>query len=202
VRGLRAREENAFVEVVDRYSGAMLRVARLYVRNEAVAEEIVQDAWLNVLKSVEGFQGRSSLRTWILVILGNCARKRLEKERRSVPVADLEPAANEPSVPSDRFFPSTHPRWAGMWSTLVDTWDNVPDEELLGSEAREQLRRAIEELPPRYGTVFMLRDVEGWSGPEVSTLLDISLENQRVLLHRARTRIRAALEGYFEQRTA
>ena len=200
--GLRAGDEAAFVEIVDRYSGAMLRVARLYVRSNAVAEEIVQEAWLGVLKGIDGFEGRASLRSWILVILGNCARKRAAKEARSVPIADLTAAGDERSVAPDRFFPSTHPRWAGMWSTLVDAWEHVPDEELLGGEAREQLRQAVEALPARYAAVFTLRDVEGWSGPEVSTLLGISAENQRVLLHRARARIRAALEGYFEQGAA
>jgi RNA polymerase sigma-70 factor (ECF subfamily) len=200
LRGLRAGEESAFVELVDRYAGAMLRVARLYVRNESVAEEIVQEAWLNVLKGIEGFEGRSSLRTWIFVILGNCARKRLPTEGRSVPLASLGGQADEPSVPEDRFFPTTHPRWAGMWSTLVDAWDEVPEEELLGAEAQAQLRSALEAIPVRYATVFVLRDVEGWSSEEVAALLAISVENQRVLLHRARARIRAALEGYFEQR--
>ena len=202
LHALRAGEEAAFVEVVDRYSGAMLRVARLYVRSNAVAEEIVQETWLSVLKGIDGFEGRSSLRSWILVILGNCARKRVAKEARSVPITDLGALGEEPSVSSERFFPSTHPRWAGMWSTLVDAWERVPDEELLGGEAREQLRQAVEALPARYAAVFTLRDVEGWSGPEVSTLLGISAENQRVLLHRARARIRAALEDYFEQGAA
>lgn len=198
--GLRAGDESAFVELVDRYAGAMLRVARLYVRNESVAEEIVQEAWLNMFKAIESFEGRSSLRTWLFAILANCARKRLKTEGRSVPIASLGGNTDELSVPEERFFPSTHPRWAGMWSTLVDAWDKVPDEELLGGEAREQLRSAVAVLPHRYATVFMLRDVEGWSSREVSDLLEISPENQRVLLHRARTRIRAALEDYFEQR--
>jgi RNA polymerase sigma-70 factor (ECF subfamily) len=197
---LRAGDESAFVELVDRYAGAMLRIARLYVRNESVAEEIVQEAWLNMLKGIEGFEGRSTLRTWIFTILGNCARKRLKKEGRSVPLTALAGDADESSVPEERFFPTTHPRWAGMWSTLVDAWDEVPDEELLGGEAREQLRKVVSDLPARYAAVFVLREVDGWSSQEVAALLDISAENQRVLLHRARTRIRDALEEYFEQR--
>jgi len=200
LEGLRSGDEAAFVQLVDRHGGAMLRVAYLYVRNESVAEEIVQETWLSMLKGIEGYEGRSSLRTWLFAILANCARKRLKTEGRSVPIASLGGSADELSVPEERFFPSTHPRWAGMWSTLVDSWDQVPDEELLGGEAREQLRNAVMVLPARYATVFVLRDVEGWSGQEVSALLEISPENQRVLLHRARTRIRAALEDYFEQR--
>lgn len=197
---LRAGDESAFVELVDRYAGAMLRVARLYVRNESVAEEIVQEAWLNMLKGIEGFERRSSLRTWIFAILANCARKRLKTEGRSMPLTSLAGNSDDPSVAEERFFPTTHPRWAGMWSTLVDAWDEVPDEELLGGEAREQLRSAAAALPIRPATVFILRDVEGWSSNEVSALLEISPENQRVLLHRARTRIRSALEDYFEQK--
>lgn len=199
VERLRAGDESAFVELVDRHAAAMLRVAYLYARNDSVAEEIVQETWLNMLKGIDGYEGRSSLRTWLFAILANCARKRLKSEGRSVPIASLAGSAAEPSVPEERFFPSTHPRWAGMWSTLVDAWDQVPDEELLGGEGREQLRNAIADLPERYATVFMLRDVEGWSSNEVSTLLEISPENQRVLLHRGRARVRAALEDYFEQ---
>jgi len=196
----RAGDEDAFRTLLARYGPAMLRTARLFVRDEEVAEEIVQETWIAVLRGVERFEGRSSLRTWIFTILGNCARKRLKKEGRSVPLASLGGNTDEPSVPEERFFPTTHPRWAGMWSTLVDAWDEVPDEELLGGEAREQLRKAVADLPARYAAVFVLREVEGWSSQEVAALLEISAENQRVLLHRARTRIREALEEYFEQR--
>lgn len=174
----------------------MLRVARLYVRAEAAAEDVVQETWLRVLESLDRFEGRSSVRTWILVILGNCARKRLERDGRSVPLGSISP--DEPAVDGGRFFPADHPRWAGMWSTLVDGWEGLPDERLLAGEARERFLAAIRDLPPRYATVFTLRDVEGWSSEEVCTLLDVSPANQRILLHRARARIRAAVEAYFE----
>jgi RNA polymerase sigma-70 factor (ECF subfamily) len=198
---LKAGDEAAFDWLLRELGSSMLRVARLYVRTQAVAEEVVQDTWVRVLRSLDRFEGRSSLRTWIFVILGNVARTRAERESRSVPMASVEGAEPEPSVSHERFFPASHPRWAGMWSTLVDSWDGVPHERLLGGEAKEQLRKVVERLPPNYAAVFTLRDVEGWPADEVCTLLDLTPENQRVLLHRARARIRAALETYFEVET-
>lgn len=199
---LRAGDEAAFESLLRAYGGSMLRVARLYVRTQAVAEEVVQDTWLRVLESLDRFEGRSSLRTWIFVILGNVARTRAEREARSVPIASLDDDEAEPSVSADRFFAANHPRWAGMWSTLVDSWESVPDERLLGAEGREQLRKVVERLPPNYAAVFTLRDIEGWPAKEVCTLLGLTAENQRVLLHRARARIRSALEEYFEVKVA
>ncbi|MGH3049157.1 MAG: sigma-70 family RNA polymerase sigma factor [Gaiellaceae bacterium] len=174
----------------------MLRVAATYVRSAAVAEEVVQETWLRVLRSLDGFEGRSSLRTWIFVILGNCALRRAERERRYLPVESLEGADGGPSVAAARFFPDSHRRWAGMWSTRVDDWQTIPDEQLIAGEGREQLAAALAALPHRQALVFVLRDVEGWSGREVCDLLELSAANQRVLLHRARAGIRAALEGY------
>ncbi len=198
---LRAGDEAAFDWLLQTYGGSMLRVARLYVCTQAVAEEVVQDTWLRVLESLDRFEGRSTLRTWIFVILGNVARTRGEREARSVPTASLDDGEAEPSVSADRFFPATHSRWGGMWSTLVDSWDAVPDERLLGEEGREQLRRVVERLAPNQAVVFTLRDVEGWPAGEVCDLLGLTPENQRVLLHRARTKIRRALEAYFEVHT-
>ena len=192
-------DEHAFDELVDALGPAMLRVAKLYVGSEAVAEEVVQEAWIRVLRSLRSFEGRSSLRTWIFVILGNVARTRGEREGRSTPLSAFENYADEPSVDPERFFPASHPRWAGMWSTLVDSWETAPHEQLLASEARVRLKEAFLELPDRYAVVFMLRDVEGWPSEEVCAALGISPENQRVLLHRARSRLRARLEEYFER---
>jgi RNA polymerase sigma-70 factor (ECF subfamily) len=197
--GLRDRDEEAFVELLHRHGGGMLRVARTYARNDSVAEEIVQETWLNVLKGVDRFEGRSSLRTWIFAILANCALKRLEKEGQLVSINSLADENDEGVGLDERFFPATHPRWAGMWSTLVTSWDRVPDEELLGSEARNRLQTVLKSLPSRQATVFVLRDVEGWPSKEVSDLLDVSTENQRVLLHRARAQVRASMEIYFAQ---
>lgn len=197
IRSLRDGDEEAFVSLVEAHTPAMLRVARLYVHTQAVADEVVQETWLAVLGALEGFEGRSSLRTWIFAILGNVARRRGEREQRSVPVESLDDS--RPSPGRDRFFPAEHPRWGGMWTTLVDDWNGIPDAELLGAEARRKLQETLKTLPTRYAVVFVLRDVEGWSGSEVCGLLGLTPENQRVLLHRARTRIRAALEDYFEQ---
>ncbi len=195
VASLRSGDETVFVRVVDRLTPAMLRLARVYGLGIDAAEDVVQETWIRVLGSLDQFEGRSSFRTWVFVILGNCARRRSEVESRSVPVSSFE-AERGPSVDESRFFPAGHPRWAGMWTTLVDSWESIPDERLLAREARERFREAIEALPARYATVFVLRDVEGWSSDEVCVLLDLTPENQRVLLHRARTRLRAALEDY------
>jgi RNA polymerase sigma-70 factor (ECF subfamily) len=191
---LRSGDERAFGRLVEAHGAAMLRVAGLYVGDRSVAEEIVQETWLRVLRSLDRFEGRSSLRTWIFVILGNCARRRAEQESRSVPLAEPERA-----VPADRFFGEEHPRWARMWSTPVDGWEGVPERELLSDEAVAQFRAAVAELPRRHAVVITLRDVEGWTAEEVCGLLGISMANQRVLLHRARSKVRGALEEYFER---
>ena len=198
VAALRVGDEAAFAELLDTYASSMLRVAKHYVGSHAIAEDVVQETWLRIIGAIDSFEGRSSLRTWIFVILGNCARKRAEREGRYVALAS-EPV--EPSVDPGRFFPGEHPRWGGMWTTLVDGWENLPDEILMSTEARERITEAIEALPPNYATVFTLRDVEGWQGSDVCALLGITAENQRVLLHRARGRIRTALEEYFAEGT-
>jgi len=195
VDALRSGDETAFAQVVDRFTPAMLRLARAYGLGVDTAEDVVQETWLRVLRSLNQFEGRSSFRTWLFVIFGNCARGRSETERRSVPVSSFETEGG-PAVDESRFFPSQHPRWAGMWTTLVDSWETLPDERLLAGESRKRFREAIDALPARYAAVFVLRDVEGWSSDEVCVQLDLSPENQRVLLHRARTRLRAALEEY------
>ncbi len=199
VEALRTGEQSAFEKLVDVYGASMLRVATAYVRTHTVAEEVVQDTWVQILRSIDGFEGRSSLRTWMFVILGNCARKRAEREGRYVSFTEHGDQQEEPAVDPARFFPATHPRWGGMWTTLVDGWEELPDEVLISGEARARITEAIEALPPNYATVFTLRDIEGWEGSDVCALLGISPENQRVLLHRARARIRAAVEEYFER---
>ena len=199
VRGLKAGDESVFAETVDRFTPSMLRVARGFGLTAAAAEDAVQEAWVRVLRSLDRFEGRSSFRTWLFVILGNCARRRAAKEPRSVSLNSGGGAA-EPAVAESRFFAADHPRWAGMWTTLVNSWDSIPEERLLAEETRNVLRAAIDALPERYSAVFVLRDVEGWPSEDVCALLSLTPENQRVLLHRARTRIRAALEEYLEGR--
>jgi RNA polymerase sigma-70 factor (ECF subfamily) len=157
---------------------------------------------VNVLRGLASFEARSSLRTWIFVVLGNCARRRLERERKSIPFADVHEPSVDAAVDPEQFFPDSHPRWPGAWSSLVQDWRSVPDEHLSSAEALAAFRDAVAELPPRYAVVITLRDLEGWSSDEVSTLLEISGENQRVLLHRARARVRAALAEYYGREAA
>lgn len=193
---LRRGDEAAFVELVGRHQRAMLRVASSYVPSRAVAEEVVQEAWLGVLQGLARFEGRSSLKTWIFRILVNRARTRGEREGRSSPFSDLAPAdAEGPTVDPDRFLPAGHPD-AGWWVGHPASWEGAPEQRLLAGEARGQIEAAIAALPEAQRTVISLRDVEGWDSAEVCALLGISEGNQRVLLHRARARVRRALAHY------
>lgn len=181
----------------------MTRLAMSYVPSRAVADEVVQEAWLNVVRGLDGFAGRSSLRTWVFAILINCARKRAAREARTRPFADLmDPGeAGDGSDPS-RFMPADHPRWARMWAVPVDAWGALPEDRLLGRECLSVIGEAIERLSPGVREVVILRDVEGWSSREVAGALGISEANQRVRLHRGRARVRAAVEGYLDQSEA
>ena len=195
LRRLRAGEEAAFAELVDRFGASMLRASLAWVPSRSVAEEVVQETWLRVLRGLEGFEGRSSLRTWVFAILGNCARRRGRLEGRSIPFASI---AGEREEEPGEFFPADHPRWPGAWSTVVDGRFGAPDERLLSAETRERVAAAIAALPDGQRQVLSLRDVEGWSAAETCAFLGVSEANQRVLLHRARTRVRAELRRYLE----
>jgi RNA polymerase sigma-70 factor (ECF subfamily) len=198
LRSLRAGDERAFAELVERHSGALLRVARMYVSSEAVAQEVVQETWIGVIRGIDRFEGRSSLRTWIFRILTNIAKTRAQREGRSVPFSSLAkpaPEGDEPSVDPDRFF-GPDGRNPGGWE-LAPTPLGVPEESLLSGEARDMILEQIEKLPPAQREVITLRDIEGWSSDEVADALEITGGNQRVLLHRARSKVRAALESYF-----
>lgn len=166
----------------------MLRVALLFVSSRAVAEEVVQETWLNALRGLPRFEGRSSLKTWLFTILANTARRRAAREARSTPFSTFE----EP----DRFFDESHPRWAGAWSTTVPSWDDLPDDRLLADETRARLEVELQALPESQRLVFTLRDIEGWDAEEVCNLLALTDSNQRVILHRARLRVRSALERW------
>jgi RNA polymerase sigma-70 factor, ECF subfamily len=192
---LRAGDEAAFMDLVDRYGPLMLRIALMHVSSRAVAEEVVQEAWLGVLKGLDRFEGRSSLKTWILRIVANQARSRGEREWRSVPVSSLTPADEEPAVDPARFRPFDDPRYPGGW-TLPPA--PLPEEQLLAEETLARVREAIAALPARQQEVILLRDVEGWEPEEVSEALGITDGNQRVLLHRARSKVRNELEHYLE----
>ncbi len=196
---LRAHDEDAFMELVERYSASLLRVALLFVSTRAVAEEVVQETWLGVLAGIDRFEGRSSLKTWIFRILTNRAKTRAVREARSIPFSSLAQAElgdGEPSVDPDRFLPSDHPHWPGHWASAPQAWGELPEQRLLGAETRQVISDAIDMLPPVQRTVISLRDVEGWSSEEVRDALDLSEGNQRVLLHRARSKVRAALDEY------
>ena len=201
IAALRRRDEAAFVELVDRYYGSLVRLAQLYVPDRA-AEDVVQDTWLGVLKGIDRFEGRSSFKTWLFRILTNIAKTRGVREARSVPfstLVDAESDAAEPTVTPDRFV-SPDEQWAGSWSIAPSAWTDQPETRLLSRETLAHIRSAIAALPPAQREVITLRDVEGWSSDEVCNALDITETNQRVLLHRARAKVRAALEDYLAQR--
>jgi RNA polymerase sigma-70 factor, ECF subfamily len=195
VAALRRGDEAAFMRLVDEYGPTVLRVARMYVPSAAVAEEVVQETWIGVLNGIDRFEGRSSLKTWIFRILMNIAKTRGERERRSVPFSSIAAAAaDESSVDPDRFLPPGDER-ARAWALGPVPWPG-PEESLLAGETREVILDAIEELPPAQREVITLRDVDGWSSEEVRNVLEISETNQRVLLHRARSKVRGAIEQH------
>ena len=198
VAALRARDEAAFMSLVDRYGASMLRLAMIYVRNRSVAEEVVQDAWVGVLRGIDSFQGRSSLKTWIFRILTNTAKTRAQREGRSIPFTALGGDEDEPVVDPDRFLPPDHPRWPGHWAAPPSGWAGVPEEKLVGKETLGVIARAIDALPATQREVITLRDIEGWSADETCGALALTEANQRVLLHRARSKVRAALEEYLD----
>jgi RNA polymerase sigma-70 factor (ECF subfamily) len=196
---LRAGDEDAFATLVTRYHASLKRVARMYVSTDAVAEEVVQETWLAVIAGLERFEQRASFKTWLFSILTNKARTRGVRERRTVPFASLGPGDEDggPSVSPDRF-QHEGDAWPGHWATPPRPWED-PERRLASLEARERLREAIAALPERQQAVLTLRDVEGLDADEVSDLLELTPGNQRVILHRARARVRAALEDYFEE---
>jgi RNA polymerase sigma-70 factor (ECF subfamily) len=194
VARLRDGDETAFAELIDRYGATMLRVAQMYVRDRATAEEVVQETWLAVLKGIDRFEQRSSLKTWLFRILTNRAKTRGERDGRVVPFSSLAGAGEEdgPSVDPDRFL-GPDSRTPGAWAAPPRAW---PEDKVLEHETLGVIRMAIDQLPEAQREVIRLRDVEGWSPMEVADALEITDGNQRVLLHRARSKVRAALEEY------
>jgi RNA polymerase sigma-70 factor (ECF subfamily) len=192
VARLRAGDEAAFRELVAEHGSALMRLALIYSPSRAVAEEVVQETWIAVLRAIDGFEGRASLRTWISRILVNSARRRAGLEGRSVPFSALGGDEAEPAVDPARF--QRHGPGAGHWLAWPADPSVLPEERLLGAEVRERVQQAITRLRSPQREVFVLRDVEGWPALEVSDLLEITAGNQRVLLHRARTKVRRALE--------
>lgn len=199
IEKLRAGDVHAFERLVDCYSPGMLRLARLHLRDRFAAEEVVQDAWLSVLRGVGRFEGRSSLKTWIFRILINRAHTRRGRDARMPPLASLQ-AAERPSAEALlgawRFLPDGDPRRPRHWAVPPRPWPATPEDGLLGAELRQKLEAAIAALPPGQREVIALRDIEGWSAAEVCRVLGVSEGNQRVLLHRARTKVRRALAAH------
>jgi RNA polymerase sigma-70 factor, ECF subfamily len=186
VRALRQGNESVFAELVDAWSPGLMRMALMYVRDRTVAEDVVQDTWIAVLRGIDRFEGRSSLKTWVYRILINTAKTRGQREARSIPFSAAA-SADEPSVDPDRFLES------GGWRIGPGEWTS-PEDELLQGETRDEILAAIDTLPDSQRAVITMRDIEGLPSEEVAETLGISGGNQRVLLHRARSKVRAALE--------
>jgi RNA polymerase sigma-70 factor (ECF subfamily) len=192
---LRAGDEGAFEDLVERHHGQMLALARAYVRSPEIAEEVVQETWLAVLNGIDRFEGRSSLKTWMFRILVNTATTRGVREARTMPFSPLE--SDGPSIDPDRFHPDGS-RDAGHWRAAPGDWHVLPEAKLISRETVEVVRQAVADLPPRQGQVIAMRDIAGFSPDEVSATLGVSRGNQRILLHRARSSVRAALEAHFD----
>jgi RNA polymerase sigma-70 factor, ECF subfamily len=200
IAALRRGDEAAFAQLLDAYHTSMIRLALLYVASHAVAEEVVQETWLEVFRGLERFQERCALKTWIFRILTNVAKTRGQREARSVPFSALEDPDREPVEPAvaPERFRAAEP-WQGHWAAEPRSWEDLPEERLLSAETRECIATAIAALSPVQQEVISLRDVKGWTAEEVCSVLGVSAANQRVLLHHARSKVRGALEQYFDQ---
>ena len=199
VEALRRRDDAAFVELLERYHSSLLSLASRYVGSRAAAEEVVQETWLAVLQGIDGFESRSLLKTWIFSILINRAKTHGKRERRMVPFSAFvsrEVEAGEFAVEPERF-QGPHEEWPGHWALPPTSWGENAEQRLLTHETLEHIEQAIEVLPEAQQVVITLRDVEGWTSEEVCNVLEISETNQRVLLHRARSKVRSAVERYF-----
>ena len=194
---LRAGDDSMFARVLDAWSDGMLRLARAYVSTDASAEDVVQDTWLAVIKGLDQFEGRSSLKTWVYRILVNTAKNRGVRESRTVSCTSL--AATQPDggpTVDPSWFQGDDGRYPGHWREPPSTWPSA-ESQVAAAEVRGQVEAALRELPYRQRAVITLRDVEGYGAGEVCVILGISAGNQRVLLHRARAGVRARLEEYF-----
>jgi RNA polymerase sigma-70 factor (ECF subfamily) len=197
IERLRRGDESAFRDLIEAYGSSLLRLAMTYVGSRAIAEEVVQETWIGVLRGIDRFEGRSSLKTWVFTILANTAKTRGRREARSVPLSALTSADDdEAAVDPSRFFPADSRVFGGGWAVPPESWDELPEHALLSHETRTLLSEAIERLPATQRQVVTLRDVEGWDATGVCDLLGLTEANQRVLLHRARSKLRAALEEH------
>jgi len=200
VEALKDRDESAFAELVDLHTPAMLRVARGYVRSREIAEDVVQETWIAVLKGINAFECRSSLRTWLFTILINIAKRRGMRERRDADVAVI--AFTGGTVDPARFRGSDDP-YPGHWKPdeVPSPFPDTPEGSVLGDELVTVARRELDKLPERQRLVVTMRDMLGLDSAEVCDLLDISVANQRVLLHRGRAAVRQAFEDYLREAT-
>lgn len=201
VAALRQGDEVAFGWLLDRYDRSLRCLARTFVSTPAAADEVVQETWLAVVEGIDRFEGRAALKTWLHRILVNRARTRGTRDKRSVPFSSLADDGLGPTFPPDRFLPPDDPRWPGHWAVPPTPWDELPADRLEAVETLRVVRAAIAALPQPHRTVITLRDVEGWSAPEVCAVLDLTAGNQRVVLHRARARVRAAIEAHLTEVT-
>jgi len=200
ITGLKQREESAFHFLIDRYHASLVRIAMLYISDRAAAEEIAQETWLKVLEGIDRFEKRSTLKTWIFAILNNLAKSRGKHEGRCIPFSELdyrEDGDGEPVVPPERFFPPDHPKWPGGWSMPPEPWHNSPEDQILSEELKDCIQEAIADLPENQRAIITLHDLEGWPSAEICNVFNLSETNQRVLLHRARARVRQAIESYY-----
>ncbi len=201
VDALRTGDETAFRWLLDQYHAPLRRTARTYLATDSLADEVVQETWVAVLRGIDRFEGRSSLKTWLYRILMNLARTRGAREARTIPFSSAPGALAEgatATIEPDRFRPADDPDWPGHWRSFPLDWEHQPESRLLGAETLELLDAAIGALPPAQREVVVLRDVDGWTSMEVCNTLGLSETNQRVLLHRGRAKVRSALESYFE----
>lgn len=196
VGALRRGDEDAFRRVVTMYHAALVRTARCYVGSQASAEEVAQDTWVAVIRGIDRFGSRSTFKTWLFHIAVNQARTRALREARSVPLAITDDDA--PSVPASRFLASDHPRWPRHWHTEPTDWGELPEQVVDADATRELVEATIATMPALQRQVITMRDIDGLSADEVCEILGISGANQRVLLHRARSKVRARLEDHFE----
>lgn len=196
---LRQRDETAFTRLVEQYHTSLVRLARLFVQDEWLAAELSQETWIAVLQGLDSFEARSSLKTWIFTILTNKAKTRGRRESRSFVFSDFDKTAfDSPAVPAERFKDASAGASAGHWAAQPASWAGIPEERILSEETLEVVRSAIAGLPDNQRAVITLRDVEELSSQDICNILGISETNQRVLLHRARARVRAALEDYLQ----
>jgi RNA polymerase sigma-70 factor (ECF subfamily) len=198
VKALGARDADAFAYLLDRYHSSLVRLALQYVPSRAVAEEVAQETWVAVIEGIDRFEQRASVKTWLFRILINIARSRGVQESRTIPYATTEIPESGPSVDPHRFR-RLNPRNRGSWKRPPQPWDD-PEQRALDAETFDLVKRAVDRLPPGQHEVILMRDLLGWSSAEVCDALAVTDANQRVLLHRARSKVRATLEHHYDER--